>query len=219
MLTNAPSRLRRCLCVAIFLAAIPALASTAQAKPDVCISDCREARGQCKQERRNDYRLCRDDCRDQVREAIADAREHCEIEGLDEKTCRPQVITAVRAVASSCFPECRTATREAKRTCRSEARECFEDCRGPLDADCRDACHDDFKPCAEAFHECRIGCRSGIRDELALCRENATNRSEFRECAREVFVATRECHSECHDTNQCGEQIRECLDSCVIPEA
>ena len=219
MLIHATSRLRRCLLVALFFAAIPAFASIAQAEPDACTSDCREARSQCKQERRNDYRLCKDDCRDQVREAVADARELCEIEGLDEKECRPQVVTAVRAVATSCFPECRAESREAKKACRSEARECFEDCRGPLDEECRDACHEDFKPCAESFHECRTDCRSGIREELALCREDATNRSEFRECAREVFAATRECHAECHDANPCGEQMRGCLDTCVIPEA
>lgn len=186
----------------------------AEATP--CLQDCHQSRVQCVQASRNDYRMCRQTCNESVRTAIADARESCTVDGVDREECRERVRTAARAAGEACRPDCREAHRDARKVCHSEARSCTETCRGPVDEACTEQCSVEFAPCVEDLGICRDSCREERRAGHASCSENATNRSEFRDCLRAVHTQARECNIDCHDSLLCRESIHECLDSCRI---
>lgn len=210
------------LCLGMALALGPWSAASGQAEPDACFANCHESRVQCGQAARETNRLCRDACGESIRTAIADARQSCELDGVEPADCRESIGSAARAASQACRPDCRDAHRAEKQTCRSEARSCGQTCRGPVDEVCVEQCNADFQPCAEDLRVCRGECRAERRAGFQACRDSATDRQQFRECLRGLHHATRECAVDCHDTFLCREQIHECLDSCRIedvPEA
>ena len=198
------------------LALGPWAAGAVDAEPDSCQTTCRSARVECQQGLRDDSRLCRSTCRDTIRGAITAERENCDIEALPEDECRTRVVTAARAAAEACLPDCRQAVREQKGECRREARTCMVACRGELDPVCAEECRDTFRPCAEDLQACRRTCHQDRREATRACRESSTNRAEFRQCRVDSLTASRECTVDCHDTHLCREQVRGCMDTCRL---
>jgi hypothetical protein len=181
-------------------------------------NECHEARHGCMEEAIEGTRVCRQECRADVKAAIEAARIACDEQSLDEEACRALVGDSVDALARECRSECHDERETNRTSCRDAMRECRQAIIDPLDDACVTSCREEFEPCREEQKFCHDECRDGVESAVAECRDAGLSPRETLQCMHEAHRETHSCVVSCHAGNACHGDLRECLSECPVED-